>query len=132
MENVMTKVTNLSKATEMVKNGTEGRMTKADIINHIMAELNVSKANAFVYFTKATKALGITITKGEGKAKAAKVVDESVTVVKDGKKVSKTKVKELGEDEVAAFFDKAKARMEAKAAKAQAAGKASPFAALGI
>ena len=87
MENVMTKVTNLSKATEMVKNGTEGRMTKADIINHIMAELNVSKANAFVYFTKATKALGITITKGEGKAKAAKVVDESVTVVKDGKKV---------------------------------------------
>ena len=132
MENVMTKVTNLQRATEMVKNGTEGRMTKADIINHIMAELNVSKANAFVYFTKATKALGITITKGEGKAKAAKVVDESVTVVKDGKKVSKTKVKELGEDEVAAFFDKAKARMEAKAAKAQAAGKASPFAALGI
>ena len=132
MENVMTKVTNLSKATEMVKNGTEGRMTKADIINHIMAELNVSKANAFVYFTKATKALGITITKGEGKAKAAKVVDESVTVVKDGKKVSKTKVKELGEDEVAAFFDKAKARMQEKAAKAQAAGKASPFAALGI
>ena len=123
---------NLQRATEMVKNGTEGRMTKADIINHIMAELNVSKANAFVYFTKATKALGITITKGEGKAKAAKVVDESVTVVKDGKKVSKTKVKELGEDEVAAFFDKAKARMEAKAAKAQAAGKASPFAALGI
>ena len=122
----------LSKATEMVKNGTEGRMTKADIINHIMAELNVSKANAFVYFTKATKALGITITKGEGKAKAAKVVDESVTVVKDGKKVSKTKVKELGEDEVAAFFDKAKARMQEKAAKAQAAGKASPFAALGI
>ena len=132
MENVMTKVTNLQRATEMVKNGTEGRMTKADIINHIMAELNVSKANAFVYFTKATKALGITITKGEGKAKAAKVVDESVTVVKDGKKVSKTKVKELGEDEVAAFFDKAKARMQEKAAKAQAAGKASPFAALGI
>ena len=42
----MTKVTNLQRATEMVKNGTEGRMTKADIINHIMAELNVSKANA--------------------------------------------------------------------------------------
>ena len=94
----MTKVTNLSKATEMVKNGTEGRMTKADIINHIMAELNVSKANAFVYFTKATKALGISITKGEGKVKApkAKKTDQEVA------------------DE---FFAKAEAKMKAKASK---------------
>jgi len=54
----MTKVTNLSKATEMVKVAVEARTPKADIIAQLVAELNISKANAFVYFTKASKALG--------------------------------------------------------------------------
>lgn len=130
MENVMTKVTNLQRATDMVKAGMDARTPKADMIAQIVSELNVSKANAFVYFTKATKALGVTITKGEGKAKPVKVVDKSVTVVKDGKRV--TKVKEVDEAQVAAFFENAKARMQEKTAKAAAASKASPFAALGI
>jgi ABC-type uncharacterized transport system ATPase subunit len=131
MENVMTKVTNLQRATDMVKAGMDARTPKADMIAQIVSELNVSKANAFVYFTKATKALGVTITKGEGKAKPVKVVDDSVTVVKDGKRV-KAKSKEVDEAQVAAFFENAKARMQEKTAKAAAASKASPFAALGI
>ena len=72
----MTKVTNLSKATDLVKRNTEARIPKAEILNMLMGELNVSRSNAFVYFTKATKALGITITKGEGKAKAPRKTAE--------------------------------------------------------
>ena len=94
----MTKVTNLSKATDLVKAAVNARTPKSDIIANIMAELKVSKANAFVYFTKATKALDMTIVKD----KATKV------------KAKKTKT----DDEIAdEFFDKAEARMKAKAAK---------------
>jgi len=128
MENVMTKVTNLSKATEMVKVAVEARTPKADIIAQLVAELNISKANAFVYFTKASKALGITVTKDKGAAKVAAPA-KGVTMVKDGKRVTKTKVKELADEEkVAAFFENAQKRMAEKA-KAQPA---SIFAALGV
>lgn len=72
----MTKVTNLSKATDLVKRNTEARIPKAEILNMLMGELNVSRSNAFVYFTKASKALGFTITKGESKAKKAVKTDE--------------------------------------------------------
>ena len=72
----MTKVTNLSKATDLVKRNTEARIPKAQILDMLVGELNVSRSNAFVYFTKATKALGITVTKGEGKAKAKPKNDE--------------------------------------------------------
>lgn len=92
----MTKVTNLSKATELVKRNTEARIPKAEILNMLMGELNVSRSNAFVYFTKASKALGITVTKGESKAK----------------KVAKT-----DEEKADEFFAKAAARMVAKTAK---------------
>jgi hypothetical protein len=95
MENVMTKVTNLSKAIEMVKSGTDARTPKAELIAKIVTDLNVSKANAFVYFTKATKALGITITKGEGKAKAPK---------------AKKSDQEIADD----FFANAEAKLKAK------------------
>lgn len=122
----MTKVTNLSKATDLVKAAVDARTPKSDIIAQLVTELNVSKANAFVYFTKASKALGITITKDKGAEKVAKPA-KGVTKVKDGKKV--TKSKEVTDADVAAFFDGAKARMEAKATKAT---KASPFAALGV
>jgi hypothetical protein len=72
----MTKVTNLSKATDLVKRNTEARIPKAEILNMLMGELNVSRSNAFVYFTKATKALGISVTKGESKAKKVAKTDE--------------------------------------------------------
>lgn len=72
----MTKVTNLSKATDLVKRNTEARIPKAEILNMLMGELNVSRSNAFVYFTKASKALGFTITKGESKAKKVAKTDE--------------------------------------------------------
>jgi len=94
----MTKVTNLSKAIEMVQAGTEARTPKAEMIAKIVTDLNVSKANAFVYFTKATKALGITITKGEGKAKAPK---------------AKKSDQEIADD----FFANAEAKLKAKANK---------------
>ena len=94
----MTKVTNLSKAIEMVQAGTDARTPKAEIIAKIVTDLNVSKANAFVYFTKATKALGITITKGEGKAKAPK---------------AKKSDQEIADD----FFANAEAKLKAKANK---------------
>ncbi len=94
----MTKVTNLSKAIEMVQAGTEARTPKAEMIAKIVTDLNVSKANAFVYFTKATKALGITVTKGEGKAKAPK---------------AKKSDQEIADD----FFANAEAKLKAKANK---------------
>lgn len=72
----MTKVTNLSKATDLVKRNTEARIPKAEILNMLMGELNVTRSNAFVYFTKATKALGISVTKGESKAKKVAKTDE--------------------------------------------------------
>jgi hypothetical protein len=124
----MTKVTNLSKATEMVKASVDARIPKSEIIAQLVAELNISKANAFVYFTKASKALGFTITKDKGATKVAAPA-EGVTVVKDGKRVTKAKVKELADEEkVAAFFENAQKRMAEKA-KAQPA---SVFAALGV
>ena len=94
----MTKVTNLSKAIEMVQAGTDARTPKAEIIAKIVTDLNVSKANAFVYFTKATKALGITITKGEGNTKAPK---------------AKKSDQEIADD----FFANAEAKLKAKANK---------------
>ena len=70
--NVMTKVTNLSKATEIVRVQVEARTPKAAILDMIVAELSVSRSNAFVYFTKATKALGISVTVDKDAAKAPK------------------------------------------------------------
>lgn len=51
--NMMTKVTNLSRATEIVK----AAASKAEALEKIVATLGVSRSNAFVYFTKASKAL---------------------------------------------------------------------------
>jgi hypothetical protein len=51
----MSKVTNLSRATEIVK----AAASKAEALDKIVAELGVKRANAFVYFTKASKALGL-------------------------------------------------------------------------
>lgn len=50
----MAKVTNLSRATEIVK----ASASKAEALEKIVTVLGVTRSNAFVYFTKATKALG--------------------------------------------------------------------------
>jgi len=67
----MAKVTNLSRATEIVK----ASASKAEALDKIVAELGVKRANAFVYFTKASKALGtVAAPKVEKAAKAEKAV----------------------------------------------------------
>ena len=50
----MTKVTNLSRATDIVKESAD----KATAIAKIVEVLGVTRSNAFVYYTKASKALG--------------------------------------------------------------------------
>lgn len=57
----MSKVTNLTKATEIVKTQVDKRIPKKEIIEMLVVELGVSRSNAFVYFTKASKALGFSI-----------------------------------------------------------------------
>ena len=126
----MTKVTNLSKATDLVKRNTEARIPKAEILNMLMGELNVSRSNAFVYFTKATKALGISVTKGESKAKKVVKTDEQKAdefFAKAAEKLAKkrTTVTELTPAKKAkkvAAIDKVIADLKPQ----------SPFAALGV
>lgn len=69
---VMKKVTNLSKATEIVRAQIDSRTPKSEILEMIVKELGVTRSNAFVYFTKATKALDISVTVDKGAAKAPK------------------------------------------------------------
>lgn len=69
----MAKVTNLSRATEIVK----ASASKAEALEKIMAELSVSRSNAFVYFTKASKALG---AEAAPKADKAPKVSKAVKV----------------------------------------------------
>ena len=126
----MTKVTNLSKATDLVKRNTEARIPKAQILDMLVGELNVSRSNAFVYFTKATKALGITITKGEGKAKAKPKNDEQkvdeffANAAKKvaAKKASVTELSPAKKAKKVAVIDKVIADLKPQ----------SPFAALGV
>lgn len=112
--NQMAKVTNLSRATEIVK----ASASKAEALEKIVAELNVTRSNAFVYFTKATKALGSAGTEAAPKAekteKPAKVKTSKVTELSPEK--AKAKVAEI---------DKVIAGLKANGAKV-----ASPFAGL--
>ena len=87
--NDMSKVTKLSQATEIVKAAKSKQEALADIQN----ALGVSKSNAFVYFTKASKALGtapatVKAPKAEkvGKAKTSKVTE--ISPEKAAKKVA--------------------------------------------
>ena len=73
----MAKVTNLSRATEIVK----ASASKAEALDKIVAELNVKRANAFVYFTKASKALGDSAPKAEKVSKAAKPAKAKVAEI---------------------------------------------------
>jgi len=82
----MTKVTNLSKAIEIVKFNVDARIPKAEILNTLVTELGVSRSNAFVYFTKASKASGFSITVDKA---AVKKVKESIQGTSGTKKAQK-------------------------------------------
>jgi cbb3-type cytochrome oxidase cytochrome c subunit len=97
----MKKVTNLSKATEIVKTSIDARTPKSEILAKLVEELGVTRSNAFVYFPKATKALDISIsvdkgaTKDEVKAASffakaeAKMAKKSITELTATKRKSK-------------------------------------------
>jgi len=114
--NEMTKVTNLSKATDIVKAAVESRTPKSEILNLLVSELSVTRSNAFVYFTKATKALNVTIEVDAGAVKAPKKVKVN-PVTETSPEKARAKVAEI--DAVIAGLRKSGAAV-------------SPFAALGV
>ena len=113
--NEMTKVTNLSKATDIVKAAIDSRTPKAEILNLLVSELSVTRSNAFVYFTKATKALNVSITVDKGAVKAPKAVKVN-KITETSPEKARAKVAEI--DAVIANLRKSGASV-------------SPFAALG-
>ena len=104
----MTKETNLSIATRLVASTPD----KALALSEIMNVLGVSRSNAFVYYTKATKGVAKPAVKTE---KATKTVKESIQGTSSTKKA--TKIAEI--DAVIANLRKSGATV------------ASPFAQLG-
>ena len=113
--NEMTKVTNLSRATDIVKAAIDSRTPKAEILNLLVSELSVTRSNAFVYFTKATKALNVSITVDKGAVKAPKAVKVN-KITETSPEKARAKVAEI--DAVIANLRKSGASV-------------SPFAALG-
>jgi hypothetical protein len=113
---VMKKVTNLSKATEIVRAQIDSRTPKSEILEMIVKELGVTRSNAFVYFTKATKALDISVTVDKGAAKAPKKAKVN-PVTETSPEKAKARVAEI--DRVIAGLRKTGAAV-------------SPFAALGV
>jgi len=112
----MTKVTNLSRATDIVKAAVESRTPKAEILNLLVSELSVTRSNAFVYFTKATKALNVSITVDKGAVKAPKAAVKVNKITETSPEKARAKVAEI--DAVIANLRKAGATV-------------SPFAQLG-
>ncbi len=78
----MTKETNLSIATRIVASTPD----KALALSEIMAVLGVTRSNAFVYFTKATKGVAKPAVKAE---KASKPAKESIQGTSSTKKAQK-------------------------------------------
>jgi len=76
----MTKVTNLSKAIEIVKTNVDARIPKAQILELLVTELGVTRSNAFVYFTKASKASGFSVTVDKAAVKKVKESDQGTSV----------------------------------------------------
>ena len=113
--NEMTKVTNLSRATDIVKAAIDSRTPKAEILNLLVSELSVTRSNAFVYFTKATKALNVSIAVDKGAVKAPKAVKVN-KITETSPEKARAKVAEI--DAVIANLRKSGASV-------------SPFAALG-
>lgn len=134
----MSKATNLSVATTLVQSNVEARIPKDQILQILMSELNVTRSNAFVYFTKATKALGLSITKT---AKVSKKTDEEKADEFFAKAEAKLKAKEakvsakvIAKGNVVTGLSKAKAAKKVAGIDAVIAEmkQQSPFAALGI
>ena len=108
----MTKVTNLETAVSIVRTSTDKATALADIMNI----LGVSRSNAFVYHTKASKILFSASNVDEVMGKVSpkfKKVSESVQGTSSTKKAQKLA-------EIDAFL------------ASNASAKASPFAALGV
>ena len=78
----MTKETNLSIATRIVAS----TPVKAEALVEVMTVLGVTRSNAFVYFTKATKGVAKPAVKAE---KATKSVKESIQGTSSTKKAQK-------------------------------------------
>jgi biotin operon repressor len=79
----MAKTTNLQIATEIVRAAKD----KAQALEGIQNKLSVSRANAFVYYTKASKAIGgVTTTT---KAATIKAVKNAVTETSSAKAAAK-------------------------------------------
>ena len=108
----MTKETNLSIATRLVASTPD----KALALSEIMAVLGVTRSNAFVYYTKATKGVAkpaVGVAKAEKASKpATKPAKESIQGTSDARKAQKLK-------EIDAFLASA------------SSAKGNPFAALG-
>jgi hypothetical protein len=123
----MKKVTNLSKATELVKTSIDARTPKSEILAKLVEELGVTRSNAFVYFTKATKALDISISVDKGATKAE--VKAASFFAKAEAKMAKKSITEL-----TAVKRKSKvAEIDAVIDGLRKTGAAvSPFAALGV
>ena len=108
------KVTNLSKANEIVKTMLAEQATKQLILDQIVKDLGVTRANAYVYFSKCLKAQGVQKVEKEQTPKAVKA--------------SKPKVNPVTETSP----DKIQARVKEIDTMIQNLKQASPFQGLGI
>lgn len=113
----MTKVTNLSRATDIVRANPD----KAVAIACIVETLGVTRSNAFVYYTKASKALGTPKTDKVAEA----VVDKAAKTARAKKANPVTETSPEKARAKVAEIDKVIAGLKANGAKV-----ASPFAGL--
>ena len=86
----MSKVTNLQRATEIVKEAITSGTQKKAVLETLVTELGITRSNAFVYYTKATKALGSAGTPPQEKvAKVVKAVKVNPITELSGEKAKK-------------------------------------------
>ena len=120
--NQMAKVTNLSRAIEIVK-ALPGA-PRSHLLDKLVEELSITRSNAFVYLTKATKALGSAGTEAAPKAEKAEKVVKAPAKARKVNPVTETSPEKAAAK--VAEIDKVIAGLKANGAKV-----ASPFAALG-
>ena len=109
----MSKVTNLSKAIEICRAQIDASTPKSEVLELLVKELSISRSNAFVYFTKATKLMGVS-------------VDKAVKTVKPAKFHSKSSVTELSTAKASTKLNE----IDQFLASVKRKGSASPFAGL--
>lgn len=85
-------MTKLATATKIVEAAIAAGETKNVILDKIVAELKVTRSNAFVYYTKATKATGV---KAEKAPKAEKKVVKANPVTETSPAKAKAKIAEI-------------------------------------